>query len=202
MRKGIFSILIPVFNEEANMQRLEEQIDAFIKKSPVTTEVLIVNDGSTDNSQSRIEEMAEKYPWCNYIVLEKNRGLSGALLAGISVVDTEWIGYIDSDLQTHPDDFLKLLPFVNEYEMVTGIRAERKDSFVKKISSRIANQIRRWMINDGVSDTGCPLKIMGYQTAKTTPSLKGMHRFWPAIVQVVPLPRPATINTIENATEG
>ena len=90
--------------------------------------------------------------------------------------------YIDADLQTDPDDFDRLLPFAGEYALVTGIRTERKDGFVKRASSKIANAWRRMMTHDGVSDTGCPLKVLHTDVARKLPLFKGMHRFIPALV--------------------
>lgn len=86
---------------------------------------------------------------------------------------SKWVGYIDADLQTTPQDFNKLLEFVDQYEMVMGIRTGRKDSFVKNMSSRIANGFRRMMTHDGVEDTGCPLKVLRTVTPKEFLSLRG-----------------------------
>ena len=69
------------------------------------------------------------------------------------------VGYIDSDLQTSPQDFNLLLKYINDYDLVTGVRSNRKDSLVKNASSKIANRIRRLFTNDGMDDTGCPLKV-------------------------------------------
>ena len=92
------------------------------------------------------------------------------------------MGYIDSDLQTDPEDFNKLLAHADEYALVTGVRANRKDDFVKNISSKIANGIRRAFTHDGMDDTGCPLKIIRTECAKNIPMFKGLHRFLPAMI--------------------
>ena len=94
------------------------------------------------------------------------------------------MGYIDADLQTDPDDFDLLLPHADDYELVTGIRTDRKDGFVKRVSSKIANGWRRMMTGDGVADTGCPLKVLQTATARKLPMFTGMHRFLPALVQM------------------
>ena len=111
-------------------------------------------------------------------------GLSAAMKAGIDNSFSRWVGYIDADLQTTPQDFNKLLEFVDQYEMVMGIRTGRKDSFVKNMSSRIANGFRRMMTHDGVEDTGCPLKVLRTDYAKRIPFFTGMHRFLPALIQL------------------
>ena len=120
----------------------------------------------------------------SFIHLKKNCGLSTALKAGIDQVVTKYTGYIDADLQTSPYDFDLLMEFVDAFELVTGVRVGRKDGTVKRISSRIANAIRRSVTHDGVSDTGCPLKIFQTDTANRIPFFKGMHRFLPALVQL------------------
>ena len=104
--------------------------------------------------------------------------------AGIDTAMSEYVGYIDADLQTAPDDFNLLLPYIDSYELVMGIRANRKDSWFKKIQSRIANGFRRSMTHDGVQDTGCPLKVMHTDYAKRIPFFTGMHRFLPALIQL------------------
>ncbi len=88
---------------------------------------------------------------------------------------------MDADLQTAPEDFNLLLPYINDFQLVTGIRANRKDSTFKKLQSKIANAFRRMMTHDGMQDTGCPLKIIHTSYAKRMPLFKGMHRFLPAL---------------------
>jgi len=104
--------------------------------------------------------------------------------AGIDAADSEYLGYMDADLQTTPEDFNLLLEHIEEYEMVMGIRVNRKDSLFKNLQSKIANGFRRMMTNDGVSDTGCPLKVMRTDYAKRIPFFTGMHRFLPALIQL------------------
>ncbi|WP_347158122.1 glycosyltransferase [Pontibacter chitinilyticus] len=184
MSSPTLTVIVPVYNEEGCLTRFCEAMDAFLAESPVPTNVLFVNDGSTDNSLPQIREICHSKPGYSYISLDRNHGLSTAVKAGIDVADTTHIGYIDSDLQTSPLDFLLFFPYLGEYAMVNGIRAKRKDTFVKKMSSKIANGFRRRMINDGILDTGCPLKIIDAAYAKRIPFFDGMHRFLGALVQL------------------
>jgi len=108
--------------------------------------------------------------------------LSAAIKAGFDYIDTELTGYIDADLQTAPTDFNLLFEYIGEYDLVTGVRANRKDSFVKNMSSRIANGIRRTFTKDGMDDTGCPLKVIKTSHAKRIPMFRGLHRFLPAMI--------------------
>jgi len=179
-----FTIIVPVFNEEDNIYALEENLSAFILQSNLSTCVLFVNDGSADQSKDRIIEICNRQNHFYHLSLSKNSGLSAALKAGIDATWSRYVGYIDADLQTTPDDFHRLIPYVEKYELVMGIRVKRDDSFVKRASSKIANGFRRFLTNDGVSDTGCPLKIMRTDYAKGIPLFTGMHRFLPALIQL------------------
>lgn len=177
-----FTVVIPVYNEEENIFVLEKKIRLFLQKSIFSTCVVLVNDGSTDNSLNLMKEVCERNDNFFYLSLERNGGLSAALKAGIDYTFSDYLGYIDADLQTDPDDFNLLLPHLNTYDMVIGIRVNRKDSFFKNLQSKIANGFRRMMTHDGVSDTGCPLKVMRTDAAKKMPLFNGMHRFLPALI--------------------
>jgi len=173
-----------VYNECESLEHFVNEMDGFLKEAKWPSKVLFVNDGSTDSSQQIMEDICSKNKAYAYLELEQNVGLSGAMKAGIDAADTEYLGYIDADVQTHPMDFNLFIPFLGEYDMVNGIRAKRKDTVVKRLSSKIANGYRRLMINDGIEDTCCPLKIMKSDFAKRIPFFDGMHRFLPALIQL------------------
>lgn len=177
-----FTIIVPVYNEEDNLERVEKELLAYTKIASKRTGILFVNDGSKDNSQSLIENICNRQESFNYISFKENRGLSAAIKAGFDHVESELLGYIDSDLQTTPTDFNLLLEHIGKYDLVTGVRANRKDSFVKNMSSKIANGIRRAFTHDGMDDTGCPLKVIKTDYAKRIPMFKGLHRFLPAMI--------------------
>jgi len=126
-----FTIVVPVYNEAENLERVENELLEYLNQANCSTEVLFVNDGSSDNSQELIEAICQRNKAFNFILFEENRGLSAALKAGFDVVDTELIGYIDSDLQTSPKDFNLLLEYIGEYDLVTGVRANRFQSVVR-----------------------------------------------------------------------
>jgi len=177
-----FTIIVPVYNEEDNLERVEKELLAYSKIAVKNTCILFINDGSKDNSQAIIEAICQRNNNFNYISFEANKGLSAAIKAGFDYASTELVGYIDSDLQTNPEDFNLLLEHINDYDLVTGVRANRKDSFVKNMSSTIANGIRRAFTHDGMDDTGCPLKVIKADFAKRIPMFKGLHRFLPAMI--------------------
>jgi glycosyltransferase involved in cell wall biosynthesis len=177
-----FTIIVPVYNEEDNLERVEKELLAYSKIATKSTNILFVNDGSKDKSQELIETICTRQVNFNYISFQENRGLSAAIKAGFDYVTSELVGYIDSDLQTNPEDFNLLLEHIDAYDLVTGVRANRKDSFVKNMSSKIANGIRRSFTHDGMDDTGCPLKVIKTEYAKRIPMFKGLHRFLPAMI--------------------
>ncbi len=179
---GNFTIIVPVFNEKENLSRLESELMEFINSTKYKTKVLIVNDGSNDGSKEIIEKLCKKNSYFESISFKKNNGLSSALKAGFDLCESEYIGYIDADLQTSPSDFHVLLEYIPEFDLVTGYRSERKDSIVKKISSTAANRIRNIFTNDKINDTGCPLKVIKADFAKKIPMFKGLHRFLPAMI--------------------
>jgi dolichol-phosphate mannosyltransferase len=178
------TIIVPVYNEIECLPHFYESMEAFLPLSPLPTQVLFVDDGSTDGSLDMISQICRENPLYSYLSFDKNYGLSTAIKAGIDQADSTYIGYIDSDLQTSPMDFLRFFEYLPAYQMVNGIRAKRQDTLVKKVSSKVANKFRRLMINDGIQDTCCPLKIMNAEYARRVPFFDGMHRFLPALIQL------------------
>jgi len=177
------TIIVPVYNEIDNLDRIEETFLKYFAQSKTKSKVLFVDDGSTDGSFDKIVKISEQDNF-EYIKFDKNYGLSTAIKAGIDSCDTELSGYIDADLQTTPFDFDLLLEEIDQYEAVIGFRGKRKDTMSKKIQSRIANFIRRSLIDDGIIDTGCPLKVIKTDVAKKIPFFDGMHRFIPALIML------------------
>lgn len=179
------TIIIPVFNESENLFRVEKECLNYFNKSRHRSKVLFVDDGSADDSLKIIKTICDNNACFEFISFDKNYGLSAAIKAGFDNVKTELTGYIDADLQTHPEDFDLLIEHVEEFDLVTGNRAhDRKDSFVKNMSSTIANFIRRLFTQDGMDDTGCPLKVIKTSYAQQIPMFKGLHRFLPAMVML------------------
>jgi len=176
------SIIIPVFNEEENLSRVQEAFEKYFPIAKIPSKVIFVNDGSRDRSLELIREITMNNPLFTFISFEKNCGLSAAIKAGFDHATTKWVGYIDADLQTTPEDFNILADYCNDYDLVTGVRTGRQDSFVKNASSKIANSIRRSFTHDGMDDTGCPLKIINAEKAKAIPMFNGLHRFLPAMI--------------------
>jgi len=177
-----FTIIVPIYNEEANMRRLGDALKQFLPQAYMTTCVLFVNDGSSDGSLEEIRTLCKENSDFYYLSFAQNRGLSAAIKAGIDYTQSPYVGYMDADLQTTPEDFNLLLVEAKDYALVTGVRVGRKDTWWKCQQSKFANRFRRMMTGDTAQDTGCPLKVMKTVHAKAVPFFKGMHRFLPAMM--------------------
>ena len=178
------TIVIPVYNEEDNMYALEKKLTAYLPNCTVKACVLFVNDGSKDSSLDKIKEICARNKDFFYLSFEKNGGVSAVMKAGIEATESPLMAEIDADMQTDVEDFNLLLQYTDEYEMVKGMRVKRQDTLSKKLQSKIANAFRRMITHDGVMDTVCPLKILRTSYAKQMPIFTGMHRFFPALIQL------------------
>ncbi len=177
-----FTIIVPVYNEEECLPELFEKLNAYIAAASKKTRVLLVDDGSSDSSAQLILDYCKDKKDFSCLIFEKNFGKGAALKAAFDNTTTPLLGYLDADLQTYPEDFERLLPFSDEYDLVSGWRKERKDTVVKKVSSKVGKGVRNVFTKDYMEDTGCPLKILKTSYAKKIPMFKGLQRFLPAMV--------------------
>jgi glycosyltransferase involved in cell wall biosynthesis len=172
------SVVVPLYNEEENASLLQAELATAL--SGLAHEVIFVDDGSTDQTVSRLT----KAPEIRILQFEKNAGQSAAMYAGANAARGDVVVLIDGDLQNDPADIPRLLAEIERgADLVCGYRAQRKDTLVKRLTSRIANFVRSRFTKDGVRDTGCTLKAMRRECVRTLIPFKGMHRFIPALVK-------------------
>jgi glycosyltransferase involved in cell wall biosynthesis len=172
------SVVVPVYNEEENVATLQREISSAL--AGTNHEIVFVDDGSTDRT---VEKIARD-PRTRVLRFEKNAGQSAATYAGLNAARGATVILMDGDLQNDPADIPKLLAeMARGVDLVCGYRANRKDTMVKRITSRIANFVRSRFAGDGVRDTGCGLKAMRRECVETLIPFKGMHRFVPALVK-------------------
>jgi len=172
------SVIVPLFNEEENMSILQSELRAAL--AGVDHEIIFVDDGSIDRTAERIE----KAPNVRVIRFAKNAGQSAAIYARLQAARGAVAVLIDGDLQNDPADISRLLAEVSRgADLVCGYRARRKDTLVKRLTSRIANAVRSRFTKDGVRDTGCTLKAMRRECLSALLPFKGMHRFIPALIK-------------------
>ena len=177
------SLVIPLFNEEENINKLFFDIKKF-NVYDLVDEVLFINDGSRDNSKKIINEIKKNNSKVNFIDNNINMGQSYSIYIGCKNSKSDTIITIDGDNQNNPKDIQKL---VKEYTsnkdlyLVGGIRKSRKDNKIKIYSSKIANSVRKRVLNDDCDDTGCSLKVFDRKTFLLFPYFNGIHRFLPAL---------------------
>ena len=172
------SVVVPLYNEEQSVAMLQRELaDAL---TGVDYEIIFVDDGSQDETVARIAAD----PRTRVLRFKKNAGQSAAIFAGLQAVRSEVAVLIDGDLQNDPADIPRLLAEISRgADLVCGYRAQRKDTLLKRITSRVANFVRSRFTRDGVRDTGCTLKAMRRDCIGTLVPFKGMHRFIPALVK-------------------
>jgi glycosyltransferase involved in cell wall biosynthesis len=172
------SVVVPLFNEEENVPILQAELTAAL--GPLDYEIIFVDDGSRDGTVQRIAPDAR----VRVLQFERNAGQSAAMFAGLHAVQGAVAVLIDGDLQNDPADIPRLLAEIERgADLVCGYRAQRKDTVVKRITSRVANFVRSRFTKDGVRDTGCTLKAMKRECVGALVPFKGMHRFIPALVK-------------------
>ncbi|OLD74010.1 MAG: glycosyl transferase family 2 [Verrucomicrobia bacterium 13_1_20CM_54_28] len=172
------SVVVPLYNEEANVLILQEELRAAL--NGLDYEIIFVDDGSVDRTAERIEAAGN----IRLIRFEKNSGQSAAIYAGLTTARGATLVIIDGDLQNDPADIPKLLAEIARgADLVCGYRLKRRDTLVKRATSRIANAVRSRYTKDGVRDTGCTLKAIRRECVSTLLPFKGMHRFIPALVK-------------------
>src|SRR5881275_187959 len=177
-RSPAVSVIVPLFNEEENMPILQSELNATL--GGIDHEIIFVDDGSVDRTVERIVTA----PNIRVIRFGKNTGQSAAIYAGLEAARGATAVLIDGDLQNDPADIPRLLAEIAQgADLVCGYRAVRKDTTVKRLTSRIANFVRSRFTKDGVRDTGCTLKAMRRECVHALVPFKGMHRFIPALVK-------------------
>ena len=178
------SLVIPVFNEQDNVQPLLEEISAALD-GRFDYEVIFVDDGSSDQTPAQLVALRAGFPRLRVLRHASNCGQSAALLTGMQAARAPWIATLDGDGQNDPADIPALYEAALADEglwLVTGWRRRRRDSWLKRLSSRVANAVRGRLLGDGTPDTGCGLKLLRREPCLQLPRFDHMHRFLPALV--------------------
>jgi len=174
-QSALLSLVIPLYNEAENVVPLTQQIDSALAN--YAYEIIYIDDCSTDDTRREILKMNHSKVYL--IELKKNYGQSLALAAGINQAQGEYIITLDGDMQNDPTDIPAMLAKLKgeDFDLIIGFRKDRKDSFVKKIPSKIANFIIRKATKFNIKDQGCALKVFTAETAKELNIYGEMHRF-------------------------
>lgn len=183
------SIVVPALNEQDNVRPLVQEVRDAVVAQNIDTELIVVNDGSTDETAARLAALQSEYPWLRVLHRAKAQGQSAAMYAGIQAARGTYIGMLDADLQNDPADLPPMLKrcLAGEADMVQGDRsANRRDTPVRRISSWVGRTARKLLLGDTIRDTGCTARVVRADIAKQFPlQFKGMHRFLPAYAKML-----------------
>ncbi|SNR69974.1 glycosyltransferase family 2 protein [Desulfurobacterium atlanticum] len=190
MREKKLSIVIPLYNEEENVNELYNRLKEVLDALPYDYEIIFVDDGSTDRTVEKLEEIAKKDSKVKVVEFARNFGQTPAMMAGMDIASGDVIITMDGDLQNDPVDIPRLLEKIDEgYDVVSGWRKNRKDATVsRKIPSKIANWLIGKLTGVRIHDYGCSLKAYRSNVIKRIRLYGEMHRFIPAVVSTVTSP--------------
>lgn len=176
------SIVVPVYNEEGNVTELHKEICNVCNENNYTFEIIFVDDGSTD----RTLEICKSLRPLKLIQMRKNFGQTAAMDAGIKASRYDYIVTMDGDRQNDPSDIPYMIDYLeeNDLDVVSGWRKNRKDTFMKKFTSRGANFLRHMIVHDGIHDSGCSLKVYRRECFEGMNLYGEQHRFIPALLKI------------------
>lgn len=181
------SLVIPCYNEQENVPTLLGRVEATLTEMNRPFEVLIVDDGSTDQTPQMLAEAKARLPWLRVIRMVRNSGQSAGFEAGFAVARGRYIATIDADLQNDPEEVPRLAKLLDESpdaDMITGWRKDRQDTNFRRWQSRQANKIRNWISQDDINDSASSLKIYRREAIQGMKLFNGAHRFFPALVKM------------------
>jgi glycosyltransferase involved in cell wall biosynthesis len=178
------SVVIPVYNERDNLEPLMREIAQSLRDTGWRYEVLMVDDGSTDGSDEVLARMRPTHPELRVIRFAGNAGQTAAMDAGFRRARGAAVVTLDADLQNDPADIPALLRELEGWDAVVGIRRTRRDSVVRRLSSRIANFVRNRLSDETITDTGCSLKAYRREALSRLTLYNGMHRFLPTLLKM------------------
>jgi glycosyltransferase involved in cell wall biosynthesis len=178
------SLVVPVFNEQDNLEPLAAEIRAAMAGTGEAYEVLLVDDGSTDGSLAVLRRLAAADPRLRVLRLRRNCGQSAAFAAGFRRAHGEVVVTLDADLQNDPADIPRLLEELRDCDVVCGVRRRRRDAWVRRASSRVANAARNRLTGESIQDVGCSLRACRAELVRDLPMFTGMHRFLPTLLRL------------------
>jgi len=176
-----YSVVIPLKDEANNIAELIAEIEPVMNGLNTAWELLCIDDGSEDGTDQLLQKLQQEKPFLRVITFDRNYGQSSAFDAGFRASRGAFVITLDGDRQNDPQDIPKLLQNVEHFDLVCGQRKKRKDPFFKRIISKVANFIRSRVCKDGMTDTGCSLKVYRRKCLEEIELFDGMHRFLPAL---------------------
>jgi glycosyltransferase involved in cell wall biosynthesis len=184
------SLVIPVYNEQETVPVLLERVGAALEKIGRSFEVIICDDGSTDDTLRLLAEGQRRYPWLRVLRMARNGGQSAAFDAGFKTARGQVVATIDGDLQNDPEEIPRLLPMLEgsngdpPFDMITGWRKDRHDTSFRRFQTRVANRVRNWLSDETIEDSASSLKLYRRKCLEGLQLYTGMHRFFPTLVKM------------------
>jgi len=175
------SLVVPAYNEAESLPTFLAELRAAIDATGRRAEILLVDDGSNDGTHELLERERARDARLRPLRLAARAGQSAAIAAGLARARGDVIVTLDADLQNDPAELPRVLEALKDADVVSGIRASRRDTWLRRISSRIANATRRAVIGDSITDIGCSFKAYRREALQGLPMFVGVHRFLPAL---------------------
>lgn len=177
------SVVVPTYNEEENVIPLAEEIIAALATLRGGFELILVDDASTDSTARLIAQF--KHPQVRGVFHRVNCGQSSAVASGFQAASGEWVATLDGDGQNDPADLPAMLEqaIKSSVDCVTGVRRKRQDTYIRRLSSKVANGFRNWITGDQVSDSGCGIRVVRRSAVRELPVFNGLHRFMPTLLR-------------------
>jgi glycosyltransferase involved in cell wall biosynthesis len=178
------SLVVPAYNEQEVIPELLRRVEAAMRLTGKRFEVIIVDDGSTDDTPRLLQAAMADRPWLRVLRMARNGGQSAAFDAGFKAARGQVIATIDADLQNDPEEINRLLPMLDGYDMITGWRTKRADSAFRLWQTRMANRIRNWISRETIQDSASSLKLYKRHCLDGIHLFTGAHRFMPTLVKM------------------
>ena len=180
------TVVIPVYNEVESIAPLIDEICGQLD-GQLDYAIIVVDDGSTDSTPGILQASRQAHPRLRILRHRNSCGQSAAIATGVQAAGSPWVATLDGDGQNDPADILTLYRAMDKSPgavmLVTGYRKQRRDDWLKRVSSRIANAVRAVVLRDATPDSACGLKVFARDTFLALPQFDHMHRFLPALVQ-------------------
>jgi len=176
------SILVPVYNEQANVLPLAREVRAAMQRTDLDYELVFIDDGSSDGTWGEIAKAREMDARVRGLRHTRNAGQSAALWTGIQATTSPLIATLDGDLQNDPADYPMMLRALESCDFVCGVRAKRNDTWLRRVSSKVARKARKAALKVDFCDTGCAMRVFRRSALKGLFPFNGLHRFLPVLV--------------------
>jgi dolichol-phosphate mannosyltransferase len=185
-RSPKLSLVIPVRDEEESIPILAAEVEAALDAAGMSWECVWVDDGSREAGRAALGVVRERRPEHRVLRLRRGVGQSGALLAGLRAARGSLIATMDGDIQNDPADLPRMVDELERrgVDLVNGVRIRRRDGWIRRTSSRIANAFRNRVTREQVTDVGCAIRVFRSHGVSGLPSFRGMHRFLPTLLRL------------------